>query len=695
MSATDPDVLVLTGADMDEDHVIDTMTKVFQFMEVPGESQFLKKQMGDIVGLMKSNSDSEIASLVSSFSDKWATYDKEAGECEANKAVIASNLLKISKGTYDTISRYNEGIKTVKDLATFKPDSNPLYTSLSFGSKLEGAVNYIIKYSGNQVVSPSSTLGCGKVLGWFKKAEQCYQILDALSSTATNAARAYLSLYMQIRPNYDSADDEEFKLLMSAYKVTSIVGRKDALDELAETLYLINEQFNLNVPASYKVIIKCPVDVVVYDTDGKIAGKVVSNTVDQTIDDSVQILIGGDNSDEKIIFIEDEDKYSILLTGNDVGSMTIEIENTENGETNTYKYSDIKLAEGKQYSFDISSENIRDNELPLVYDVENGIEQGSGIPVDETTTKHLLTVNSLLEDENGELVATTQGGYFGESYLEAGAELKTLITTNPGYLFEGFYTDENCSSAFEEEVMPEHDLVLYAKFTINTTGITITKHPENADYFIGDSALPLKVEVEEDNGYQYQWYRYNTIKEEAVEIAGADSNSYIPDTNEEGKTYYFVRVSGKQGEEIASLDSDAALITVSVKTILDSGKCGDDMEWSVNVDGKLTITGSGKMYDYSTEQVPWKDELDSITSIEISDGIESISSGAFSGCNNVEELTIPFIGLSRDAQNEDAVLGSVFGTISSGGIVQYYKQEGSSLSGYRYGIPDSLKKIDE
>ena len=43
-----------------------------------------------------------------------------------------------------------------------------------------------------------------------------------------------------------------------------------------------------------------------------------------------------------------------------------------------------------------------------------------------------------------------------------------------------------------------------------------------------------------------------------------------------------------------------------------SGKCGDNLTWTLDGDGTLTISGTGKMWDsdyYNDYDVPWADFL--------------------------------------------------------------------------------------
>lgn len=67
-----------------------------------------------------------------------------------------------------------------------------------------------------------------------------------------------------------------------------------------------------------------------------------------------------------------------------------------------------------------------------------------------------------------------------------------------------------------------------------------------------------------------------------------------------------------------------------------AGKLTDTILWEVSDDGILFINGTGAMPDFdSLSDAPWYDLLDSITAIEISEGITAIGFRAFSTCSAV------------------------------------------------------------
>ena len=72
----------------------------------------------------------------------------------------------------------------------------------------------------------------------------------------------------------------------------------------------------------------------------------------------------------------------------------------------------------------------------------------------------------------------------------------------------------------------------------------------------------------------------------------------------------------------------------------DSGSCGENLAWTLDENGTLTISGSGEMTDFE-ERSPWYSLSDSIKAVVIQDGVRSIGSRAFDGCSKLTDVTIP------------------------------------------------------
>lgn len=85
--------------------------------------------------------------------------------------------------------------------------------------------------------------------------------------------------------------------------------------------------------------------------------------------------------------------------------------------------------------------------------------------------------------------------------------------------------------------------------------------------------------------------------------------------------------------------ADAASVVASG----DCGLNGSTVKWSLDSDGVLTFSGTGDMFSYprtGTNTAPWKTYSSSIKSVVIKNGVTSISSSAFEGCN-LTSVSIP------------------------------------------------------
>ena len=67
---------------------------------------------------------------------------------------------------------------------------------------------------------------------------------------------------------------------------------------------------------------------------------------------------------------------------------------------------------------------------------------------------------------------------------------------------------------------------------------------------------------------------------------------------------------------------------------IDSGKCGDNLSWTLDDEGLLTISGSGEMTSH-----PWDASL--IRQVIIEEGSTNIRNSAFENCANLVKVTIP------------------------------------------------------
>lgn len=72
-----------------------------------------------------------------------------------------------------------------------------------------------------------------------------------------------------------------------------------------------------------------------------------------------------------------------------------------------------------------------------------------------------------------------------------------------------------------------------------------------------------------------------------------------------------------------------------------SGVCGSNAAWSFD-DGRLTVFGSGRMYDYNApSEAPWSAWGDKIDTVAVNNGITDIGKNAFSSCVNLRKVFLP------------------------------------------------------
>ncbi len=93
------------------------------------------------------------------------------------------------------------------------------------------------------------------------------------------------------------------------------------------------------------------------------------------------------------------------------------------------------------------------------------------------------------------------------------------------------------------------------------------------------------------------------------------------------------------------------LSSAEMHYLLGSGVCGEDLTWTLDEDGLLTVSGTGAMDDYddyfASLSSPggvypeWADLSGFVTAVELQPGVTGIGSYAFSGCCDLRSVTLP------------------------------------------------------
>ena len=72
--------------------------------------------------------------------------------------------------------------------------------------------------------------------------------------------------------------------------------------------------------------------------------------------------------------------------------------------------------------------------------------------------------------------------------------------------------------------------------------------------------------------------------------------------------------------------------------IVDSGTCGDNLTWTIDENGILTISGSGAMNNGNESSLF---PVGNVKKVIIKSGVTSIGNHAFRGCSQLVTLTLP------------------------------------------------------
>ena len=127
-------------------------------------------------------------------------------------------------------------------------------------------------------------------------------------------------------------------------------------------------------------------------------------------------------------------------------------------------------------------------------------------------------------------------------------------------------------------------------------------------------------------------------------------------------------------------------------------KCGENLTWNLTEAGKLIISGSGRMFDYSIDEyqyAPWYEERAKITSIEIDDNVTYIGNYAFYLCYKItdEKTKLPE---KLEEIGEGAFKNCKIKSVDLPSMVKSVGKEAFAWSGLiRVSLPSSLQCLSE
>jgi len=260
-----------------------------------------------------------------------------------------------------------------------------------------------------------------------------------------------------------------------------------------------------------------------------------------------------------------------------------------------------------------------------------------------TISENLDSINGIRVDSVEKYIVPETNPYFtsidGVMYSKDLTKLCLYPHAKPDIKYEvldGVHTIDSCS--FEScnnllrVILPDTVKYIYSFSSCNALNKVVI--PESVEWIRGFKDCRSLSDV-----YFYGNAPYS--------ISGFDDHYY----NGKSTLHYIDGTTGWEAYEgtytLKVFDPD----TVDFDTV-DSGICGDNVTWKFDVEGVLTLSGSGDTTDYTSYYyVPWKEVNHLIRKIVIEKGITSIGDCLFAFCKNVTEVSIPdtVIHIGEDA----------------------------------------------
>ena len=254
------------------------------------------------------------------------------------------------------------------------------------------------------------------------------------------------------------------------------------------------------------------------------------------------------------------------------------------------------------------------------------------------------TCHKVFKDEAGKRLTTVSAetlAAFGHSMVKTAAREATCTETGNNL----YYTCRTCGKVYKDEAGQEETTVKAE--TIAAFGHTMTKT---------EAVAPTCTESGNNAYYTcetcHKVYKDETGKQETTEAAeflpalghDMDKTEAVAPTHTSGgsNAYYTCKTCHK-----VFADAQGTLETTPEQERLPrlpgmaDGKSGS-LTWFISDEGKLTISGKGRMPDYSGSALaPWYDYREKILALEVEEGVLSMGDYAFFDCENLKTIQLP------------------------------------------------------
>ena len=279
---------------------------------------------------------------------------------------------------------------------------------------------------------------------------------------------------------------------------------------------------------------------------------------------------------------------------------------------------------------------------------------------------------------------SNQGYINGSSSGEYLDNITLTAEANYGYHFVQW---SDGSTENPRSLILTQDTTFTAEFAINQYTVTTRPSHNERGTTQGDTTVNylenVTISATANYGYHFShWNDYNydnprqvQVTGDATYIATFDKNTYaisLSCNEEQGSVegvasaeyldtvtisatpnigYHFVQWSdgNTDNPRVLELTQDTVLTAEFAQSF--SGQCGDNLYWSYNEsDQIISITGSGKMYNYTADTQPWFLFEEQIMEVITSNTATSIGTSAFEGCIRLGKISLG-TGLKNIAAN--------------------------------------------
>ncbi len=345
----------------------------------------------------------------------------------------------------------------------------------------------------------------------------------------------------------------------------------------------------------------------------------------------------------------------------------------ENGETAAPT---VSLNEYYDYSYSISSPAIdgytpKDAEDNILTVVEGTLKEDTVYDIIYEAVECTINVRYLYEDGSEAAPSKTIGKKFGDAYDVAALDITGYTPNISGYSGTVTQTELNLNFVYsinyytliinyvdanDIEKAPSYTAVLPygAEYTVNS--------PVLEGYYISQSVVEGTIDAEmvknAVEGVITETVRYNlnphmlvinyyvgdTVIAKYEEQYDYTANYSVNSLQQVPSVYaeYYNLIDPSQ-EIIAGImpDEDQTIDVYFERTAIGSGYCGEGVKWKLYKDGELVIYAGndGVMYDYNADNIPWRDNLEKITTISVEGNLAYVGAYAFSGCVNITDVS--------------------------------------------------------